>query len=137
MRYVDFIIHTNICVDFTYRRMLKWYKIHMFVCEKSEVIAINTNQQPRADEEPDEWENHEEYDEPYIIGSAYSHNYGRSEGMNEKRTLSLTEKELEILEFCIAFLNVIQERLTENGEISEDFSALVKPKCKKRKKVGF
>ena len=116
--------------------MLKWCKIHMFVCGKSEVIAINTNQQPRADEDPSEWEDYE-YEEPMIVGCAYSNNYGRSEGMNEKRTLALTEKELEILEFCIAFLNVIQERLTENGEISEDFSALVKPKCKKRKKVGF
>lgn len=99
------------------------------------MIAINTKQQPRADEEPDEWD--EEYEEPMTVGCAYSHNYGRSEGMNEKRTLALTEKELEILEFCIGFLNVIQERLTENGEISEDFSALVEPKCKKRKKVGF
>ena len=99
------------------------------------MILINTKQQPRADEEPDEWD--EEYEEPMVVGYAYSDNYGRSEGMNEKRTLALTEKELEILEFCIAFLNVIQERLTENGEISEYFSALVKPKCKKRKKVGF
>lgn len=99
------------------------------------MIAINTKQQPRADNEPDEWD--EEYEEPMIVGCAYSNNYGRSEGMDEKRTLALTEKELEILEFCIAFLNVIQERLTENGEISEGFSALSEPKRKKRKKVGF
>lgn len=100
------------------------------------MIAINTKQQPRADEEPDEW-NEEEYEEPLIYGYAYSDNYGRSEGMDEKRTLALTEKEFEILEFCIAFLNVIQERLTENGEILEGFSALSEPKRKKRKKVGF
>ena len=101
------------------------------------MIAINTNQQPRADEEPDEWEDCEEYEEPMIVGYAYSNNYGRSEGMDEKRTLALTEKELEILEFCIAFLNVIQERLTENGEISEDFAGVTQLTKKKRKKVGF
>lgn len=99
------------------------------------MIAINTKQKPRADEEPDEWD--EEYEEPMIVGCAYSNNFGRSEGMDEKRTLALTEKELEILEFCIAFLNCIQKRLTENGEISEDFSALSEPERKKRKKVGF
>lgn len=99
------------------------------------MIAINTKQQPRADEEPDEWD--EEYEEPMIVGCAYSNNYGRSEGMDEKRTLALTEKELEILAFCIAFLNVIQERLTENGEISEGFDGVTQLTKKKRKKVGF
>ena len=71
------------------------------------------------------------------VGYAYSHNYGRSEGMNEKRTLALTEKEIEILEFCLAFLNVIQKRLEENGEISEDFAEMTEQPKKKRKKVGF
>ena len=101
---------------------------------KSEVIAINKKQQPRADEDPSEWE---DYEEPMTVGYAYSNNYGRSEGMNEKRAVSLTEKEIEILEFCIAFLNVIQKRLEENGEISEAFEEMTQPTKKKRKKVGF
>lgn len=103
---------------------------------QSEVIAINTKQQPRADNEPEEW-NEEEYEEPLIYGYAYSDNYGRSEGMNEKRTLALTEKELQIFEFCIIFLNTIQKRLEENGEISEAFEEMTQPTKKKRKKVGF
>lgn len=101
----------------------------------------NTRQRPRADEdEPNEWEDYEEYEEPMTVGCAYSNNYGRSERMTEKRTLSLTEKELEIFEFCLAFLNVIQKRLAENGEISEDFAELfdkAKENTDDEKKVGF
>lgn len=100
------------------------------------MIPINTKQQPRADEEPDEWDE-EEYEEPLIYGYAYSDNYGRSKEMDKKITLALTEQEIEILEFCLEFLNEIHERLEQNGEISEDFAEITKQLKGKKKKVGF